>query len=67
MCSCCFKNEIGEGLQERQDEVVWMLCFNPEFGESVSWKVGQIEGDDHASTAADSGGQDVPVVSIRKL
>jgi len=67
VCPCCFQNETGEGIQERQDEVVGMLGFDAEIPQDVSRKVGLIEGDDHADTAANSGGQDVPVVSIRQL
>jgi hypothetical protein len=44
-----------------------MLGFDSEFRESGIGKVGEIEGDDHACAAANSGGQDVPVVPIRQL
>ena len=43
-----------------------MLSFGAQVPD-ISGKVGQIEGDDHTCAAANSGGQDVPVVPIGQL
>ena len=64
MFPCCFQNEFGERIQERQDEVVGMLGFDAQIPQDLSRKVGEIQGDDYACAAANGGGEDVPVVPI---
>ncbi len=66
MVFCCFDDKTRCKIEEIQDELIGMLCFDAELVKRLTRKIHQIASHDNTGSATDRRCQDMPVLFIWK-
>ena len=67
-CACAAaKTRDGAEFQKMQDEIVWVLSFDPQRLHNFEWKVLKVHRDDDICPAPNGSCEHVPIIGIGKV